>query len=76
MRKPMPLWIAEVRKQLAIAGKTQKDLAEEIGLSYQYVRSLLSGSQQSESVQRKICDHLGISIKQINTEEMKREGRI
>lgn len=60
MRKPIPLWIAEVKKQLSMSGKTQKDLADELDMNYQYIRSLLSDGQRSPSAKKRICDHLNI----------------
>nr|WP_245157220.1 helix-turn-helix transcriptional regulator [Anaerovorax sp. IOR16] len=47
-------------------GITQKELANAIGLSYQYVRNILSGRMYSVQSKQKICNYLGIDADEEN----------
>lgn len=51
---------AEVVKQLALRGMTQKQLAEAIGYGYSNVRQLINGLSENEEMAQRIADYLGI----------------
>lgn len=52
-------WRAEVKKQLALQGKTLKDVADELGWKYGYTRQLVSYKDSMMNI-RKLSEHLGI----------------
>jgi hypothetical protein len=58
--------IAECRKQLSLRGENLKTLSTKTGISYGYIRLIMSGQRCSETAKTKICNHLGI-----NTDESK-----
>ncbi|MCM1023855.1 MAG: helix-turn-helix domain-containing protein [Prevotella sp.] len=51
---------AEIVKQLALRGMTQKQLAEAIGYGYSSVRSFISGCSGNENIAQAIADYLKI----------------
>lgn len=54
-------WISSVRTSLFLKGKTQKDMAEDLGVSYQYVRGVMCGRYSSEKIVAKIEKYCGIT---------------
>lgn len=60
MRKPMPEWVGEVKKKMALIGITQKELADAVGLSYGYIRMILSGRMEHDPARKAICEYLNI----------------
>lgn len=52
--------IALVRNQLYLQGKTQKDLAEELGMSYGYLRQILQGADSSKKLEKRILERVGV----------------
>lgn len=52
---------AEIVKQLALRGMTQKQLAEAIHYGYSNVRSFINGCSENEDMAQKIADFLGIN---------------
>ena len=47
-------WQAEVRKVLFLNGKTIKDMAGEIGVSYGYLKLVMTGREKGENTRRKV----------------------
>ena len=60
MRKPMPEWVGEAKKKMAIIGLTQRELADAVGLSYGYIRMIMSGRMEYDPAKKKICTYLNI----------------
>lgn len=54
-------WISAVRTHLYLCGKTQKDMAEDLGVSYQYVRGVMCGKYESEKIIEKIEAYCGMN---------------
>lgn len=52
--------IALVRNQLYIQGKSQKDLADELEMSYGYLRQILSGVHNSNRMEKEILEAVGL----------------
>lgn len=50
--------IAEVRKALFLNGKTQKDMASDIGVSYGYLRLVMTGKENGENTWQKIDEYV------------------
>ena len=55
-------WIADVRRELYLRGKSLKDLAENIGMSYSYIRQIMTGKVESLNAEEKISEHLKTTI--------------
>lgn len=55
--------IALVRNQLYIQGKSQKDLADELDMSYGYLRQILTGVYSSKRVEQEILEAVGLGEK-------------
>lgn len=51
---------AEIVKQLALRGMTQKQLAEAIDYGYSNVRAFINGFSENEDMAQKIADYLEI----------------
>lgn len=51
-------WIADVRRELYLRGESLKDLAENIGMSYSYIRQVMTGKVESLNAEEKISEHL------------------
>ncbi len=54
-------WIAAVKTALYLQGKTQKDMAEDLGVSYQYVRGIMCGRYESIRLRERIEKYCGMS---------------
>ena len=61
--------IALVRNQLYIQGRTQKELAEELGMSYGYLRQIMAGMEHSKGVQDRILKAVGLPVEHIGEEQ-------
>lgn len=55
-------WIADVRRELYLRGESLKDLAENIGMSYSYIRQIMTGKVESLNAEEKISEHLKTTI--------------
>ena len=55
-------WIADVRRELYLRGESLKDLAENIGMSYSYIRQIMTGKVESLNAADKISEHLKTTI--------------
>ena len=55
-------WIADVRRELYLRGESLKDLAENIGMSYSYIRQIMTGKVESLNAAEKISDYLKTTI--------------
>ena len=55
-------WIADVRRELYLRGESLKDLAENIGMSYSYIRQIMTGKVESLNAAEKISEHLKTTI--------------
>lgn len=55
-------WIADVRRELYLRGESLKDLAENIGMSYSYIRQIMTGKVESLNAEEKISEHLKTKI--------------
>ena len=55
-------WIADVRRELYLRGESLKDLAENIGMSYSYIRQIMTGKVESLNAAEKISEHLKTKI--------------
>ncbi len=64
-RKLTPLGI-EVKKRLIEVGKTQVQLAEEIGISNKYLNLILYGDRSGKTYVQKIVRVLGIDPEKMN----------
>ena len=51
-------WIADARRELYLRGESLKDLAENIGMSYSYVRQVMTGKAESANAEEKISEYL------------------
>lgn len=60
MPKIKPLWAKKVEKKLIDKEMTKKKLSEEIGVSPQQVSAVMSGYILSDTIAKKICNHMGI----------------
>lgn len=58
---PKNSFTAEIVKQLALRGMTQKDLAEAIKYGYSNVRQFINGGSENEKLAQAIADFLEIS---------------
>ncbi len=56
----VPLWIAEAAKAKKLNKYDDEDIAQAIGFSIQYIRSLLQGRRKNPVAISKICDFLRI----------------
>lgn len=52
------IWIADVKRVLFLKGKTYKDMAKDIGVSYGYIRLVMSGREKGENTIRKINEYI------------------
>lgn len=55
-------WIADVRRELYLRGESLKDLAENIGMSYSYIRQIMTGKVESLNAAEKISEYLKTTI--------------
>lgn len=55
-------WIADVRRELYLRGESLKDLAENIGMSYSYIRQIMTGKVESLNAEEKISEYLKTTI--------------
>lgn len=55
-------WIADVRRELYLRGESLKDLAENIGMSYSYIRQIMTGKVESLNTAEKISEYLKTTI--------------
>ena len=51
-------WIADARRELYLRGESLKDLAKNVGMSYSYVRQVMTGKVESVNAEEKISEHL------------------
>lgn len=58
---PKNSFTAEIVKQLALRGMTQKELAESIKYGYSNVRQFINGCSENEKLAQAIADFLKIS---------------
>lgn len=59
--KPLPEWVAESKKRLALKGENLYHLAEATGFCYGHIRNVMSGQRCSKKTKEKICNYLNIS---------------
>ena len=57
-------WTSAVRTALYLRGKTQKDMAKDLGVSYQYIRGVMCGINNAPSIIAKIEAYCGMSTEQ------------
>lgn len=55
------IWISAVRTALYLRGKTQKDMAEDLGVSYQYIRAVMCGKYSSPKIVERIEEYCGMN---------------
>ena len=57
-------WKAAVKSALYLRGKTQKDMAEDLGVSYQYIRGVMCGINNAPSIIARIEAYCGMSTEE------------
>ena len=58
-----PEWAHEAKIAMLDRGVTQQKLADELGVSTQYVTNVITGRQPSRKLARRICEYLKIAYK-------------
>lgn len=58
--KCMPIWAKEAAKRMIDIGMSKRELAEQIGVNYQQMCSVMSGYVGNEYIADRICEHFHI----------------
>jgi transcriptional regulator with XRE-family HTH domain len=61
----MPLTALERKAKLLLSGRSQMEIAEELGVVPQHVSEVIRGERRSKRVEQAIADALGLPIEEV-----------